>query len=297
MAGLACAQALQSEHVQLTVFDKGRRPGGRVATRQTGTYIFDHGTPWLPELFGFPGQPWNGQLWNGHWVGVPSMQALVPRPESTTLHQGRHVAFLHADGFGWSVRHRESRVTDPSLVSDTDGVMDGPYDAVVLAIPAPQAAKLLSGIGLDAVARSVSQAIMTPAWTVMAGWDVRGSGIVGTHHMPLERVYLDSARPGRSAAPECWTAHATADWSQAHLYERPQTVLETMLKALAPTIQRTLRPDHAAVQRWRYARTGKPLGQPCLDTGRGLVVCGDWCLGPDVSDAIASGLAAALAIL
>ena len=291
MAGLSCAHALQERGVAVTLFDKGRQPGGRVATRVVGAFGFEHGTPWFSDPFGLPAVSWQGQ-----WVGVPTMAALAAAMAVTDLRQGRHVAYLHAGVTGWTVRHRPARETSPGLISDQDGVVDGPYDRIVLAIPSPQAGPLLAAIGLDAPARIVAQATMTPCWTLMAGWLQPGDGACGPAQDPIEHAILDSARPGRSAAPECWTAHATATWSQAHVNDEPAAVQATLLAALMQMTGRTTAPDQAAVQRWRYARTGRALGQPCLDTGAGLVVCGDWLLGPDVGDAVASGQAASAAI-
>lgn len=290
MAGLSCAQALHRRGIAVTVFDKGRRPGGRVGARVSGGLTFDHGTPWFSEPYGLPAEAWQGQ-----WVGVPTMAALPAAMAVPDLRQGRHVAYLHAGAAGWTVRHRPARETAPGLISDQDGDLDGPYDGIVLAIPVPQAGPMLAAIGLDAPARAVTQVTMTPCWTMMAGWLLPGDGACGAPHGPIARAILDSARPGRPAAPECWTAHATAEWSQVHLTDEPAAVQATLLSALTRMTGR-IAPDYVAVQRWRYARTSRALGQPCLDTGAGMVVCGDWCLGPDVGDAIASGLAAAAAI-
>jgi renalase len=57
-------------------------------------------------------------------------------------------------------------------------------------------------------------------------------------------------------------------------------------------------PDEARLHRWRYARTSRPLGAPCLWSAEiGIGLAGDWCLGPDAGDAVASGRALADAVL
>ena len=48
-----------------------------------------------------------------------------------------------------------------------------------------------------------------------------------------------------------------------------------------------------SAHRWRYGLVRTPAGAPCLrDESLGLVACGDWCLGPAVEHALASGRAA-----
>jgi predicted NAD/FAD-dependent oxidoreductase len=62
----------------------------------------------------------------------------------------------------------------------------------------------------------------------------------------------------------------------------------------ATTGARKLSPAFAKAHRWRYARTEKALGEPCLwDPERRLAVCGDWCLGSELESAFLSGSAAA----
>jgi len=54
---------------------------------------------------------------------------------------------------------------------------------------------------------------------------------------------------------------------------------------------------HADAHRWLYAQTAAPRGLGCLaDPARGLVIAGDWCLGPRAEDAFHSAQAA-LAVL
>ena len=291
MAGLSCARALEAQGVAVTVFDKGRDPGGRVATRVAGAFTFDHGTPWLSAPHGLPAEPWLGSF----WVGVPAMAALPLSLAVPDMRQGRHVAYLHAQPAGWFIRHRTARDTQPGLISAEGGELDGPYDRVVLAIPAPQAAPLLAACACEALADDVRHAKMTPVWTLMAGWAEPGGQDPRDLRETLSMVVRDSSRPGRAIVPECWTAHADQAWSASHILDDPAAVQAELLSALMAGISRSAPPDFVAVHRWRYARTATALGQPCIDAGGGLVVCGDWCLGANVEHAIASGQAAAAA--
>lgn len=43
LAGLVAAQRLAAAGIRVTVFDKGRGPGGRMATRREGDACWDHG--------------------------------------------------------------------------------------------------------------------------------------------------------------------------------------------------------------------------------------------------------------
>ena len=47
MAGLAAARHLRQAGCQVLLVDKGRRPGGRLATRSLGSGVFDHGAQYF----------------------------------------------------------------------------------------------------------------------------------------------------------------------------------------------------------------------------------------------------------
>src|SRR6266540_3845494 len=47
MAGLICARTLTEQRFAVQVFDKGREPGGRIATRQIAGYQFDDGAQYF----------------------------------------------------------------------------------------------------------------------------------------------------------------------------------------------------------------------------------------------------------
>lgn len=46
IAGLSCAHVLREAGVPVTLFDKGREPGGRLSTRR-GEFAFDHGAQYF----------------------------------------------------------------------------------------------------------------------------------------------------------------------------------------------------------------------------------------------------------
>ena len=47
ISGLLVAKHLQSHGVKVTVIDKGRRPGGRVSTKEHTDGTFDHGAQFI----------------------------------------------------------------------------------------------------------------------------------------------------------------------------------------------------------------------------------------------------------
>ena len=310
MAGLACAGALHRAGAAVTLFDKGRRVGGRLATRRVDGLLFDHGAqyatvrdPAFAAAMGAMAAAGQAAPWpaagEGRWCGVPGMSALARHMEGEgvgDLHIGRHVAFLHRDGRGWHVRHRDASDTRPGLVSDEGGEAAEPFDRIAVALPAPQAAGLLQP---HAFAAEAGRAAMAPCWAATLAFDeaTAAPDLLRPDAGPLRWIARDSSRPGRAAVPECWVAHATPEWSRDHLEQPAETMLVLLRSAFAAATGIATTPRYAAAHRWRFALAETPLGTPCLwDAAAGLGVCGDWCLGARVEAAFLSGRALAEAM-
>ncbi len=298
LAGLACATLLtRRQAVQL--FDKGRGPGGRMSSRRVPTAAgeagFDHGAQYFTvRNDGFRNQveAWAASglaaRWPAAgpdaWVGTPAMNApLKALAQPLDVRWGTRIDALLRDGRQWRVRG--------------DGIEAGPFDAVVVAVPAEQAAPLLApwsaGFARHAVA-TVSQ----PCWTVIAAFDGRvPAPDVLREDGPIGWAARNVAKPGR-AGPEAWVIQAGPGWSAEHLEESPDAVMPQLLQAFAERIAAPL-PTRlaAAAHRWRYARSGTDGSGTLWDAGLGLGVCGDWLLGPRVECAWASGTGLAAGML
>jgi len=326
LAGLACAESLCTAGVAVSVFDKGRGPGGRLSTRRVEGMQFDHGAQYLTARdpdFRDRMARWLDQgvaaAWTGRmvrltadavveesagerFVGVPGMNALVKAMADGVTAAGGRVAFgtrvtaLHRSGTGWAL-------------TGEDGGDLGRFDRVVVAVPAPQAADLLRPVLPDLAAR-VATARLAPCWTVMAAFDrpldvaweaafVSGPGGDGggSEERPLAWVARNGAKPGRDGT-ESWVMHAGPDWSARHLEDMADSVKARLLLAFTELVGPTPALLYAAAHRWRYAMPVEPLAVPALwEPAAGIALCGDWCLGARGEAAWLSGRAAARHLL
>ncbi len=315
MAGLSCALALARHGHRVTVFDKGRAAGGRIATRRTGESSFNHGAQYAtarsPSFHALMTElqatgvaaPWEAaqEGKDVRWSGLPGMSAIT-RHLALQLPQlplaERHVAFLHRGDGGWTLRHMASEEIAPGTVADSGGEVSGPFDAVLLALPSPQAVPLLAAIGHRFAGRAAATGY-APCWAGMASFaetveapDAQRLRDCG----PLGWVARESSRPGHPGGPDAWALHATAEWSRANL-ERDAASVAADLVAAFQDLTGAPDPIHAAARRWRYALVEQALGQPCLwDDAAGIGTCGDWCLGGRVEAAFTSGEALAAAV-
>jgi len=316
MAGLACAASLRAGGVAVTLFDKGRRAGGRIATRRADGISFDHGAQYVtardPAFRALIADlqsagavaPWEAAGGSGEtrWVGTPGMSALPRRLADLLAEQGaaslmgRHVAYLHAGEENWAVRHLPAENVRPGTVTAEGGEVTAGFDAVVLALPAPQVIPMLAAIG-HPHAGALEPVVLAPCWAVMTAFATRldRPDTMRPEGGPLGWAAREASRPGHAAMPDAWVLHATGAWSRANLERDAAGVAADLLAAFAPEAPPPL---HLSAHRWRYALVENALGRPCLwDPGAAVGVCGDFCLGPRVEAAWQSGTALASAVL
>lgn len=312
MAGLTCAAMLTKQGFTVEVFDKGRRVGGRIATRGTPFGCFDHGAQyftakdarfraWTEEgkTAGKLGR-WDGVIaavidgrvqrtgdTEQRWVGVPGMSGLAAHlAASLAIRSELRIAGLVRNGDAWRLQGH-------------DGAAVGEANIVIIAVPAPQALDLLRAS--PRLATRAAEAVMLPCWTAMLGYAMPlplpfdGAFINGG---PLSWVSRNTSKPGRDGN-EAWVVHASPDWSRDHLEDDSVAICEALQEAFAEATGVEMpAPVFIAAHRWRYARVATPLGMPCLfDDERGIGACGDWCLGANIEAAFRSGQAMAETIL
>ncbi|MFZ4482318.1 MAG: NAD(P)/FAD-dependent oxidoreductase [Rhodoferax sp.] len=334
MAGISCARTLQQAGHRVSVFEKSRAVGGRMATRDSAFGTFDHGAQYFTvrdprferALKTVPGlcKAWSantvrvlderGQIAAAglparetHWVPAPSMNALPGRWGQPLLERGQvelqtRVNHLDRDALNahqWQL-HTEG-------AGGAQHVYSG-FDAVLLAIPAEQARLLLNTTALaDRLTQQLDLVQMAPCWSLMLAFPQAmqpGLSSLGpqwnaarsTHHR-IAWLARESSKPGR-AAVERWTVQASAAWSQEHLEDDAERVQAKLRKAFSEITGIRAEPAHVDSRRWRYAQTTQPLGKSHLwDAATGIGVCGDWCLGHRIENAFVSGLELALSVV
>ena len=293
MAGATAARRLADAGVRVRVFDKGRGVGGRMATRRTDALQFDHGAQFMRargEAFTARLADWvrRGVVapWAGseRHVGVPGMTAPVrdllaglPVANATTITR------IRRHGSAWHVE-------------DSAGAMHGPFGAVAVTVPAPQASALIatSGFALPGIAG----ARYAPCWSLMLAVEAPPpSPLIEPSEEPIGLIAHDSSKPERPNGVRL-TVHATPGWSRRHLEDTREAVVAALVRATGERLGLGLRPHFAEAHRWRYAQVETALGVPSLyDPAVRLGAAGDWCLGARIEAAHDSGLHLAETIL
>jgi len=306
LAGLTCARRLADAHT-VTVFEKSRGVGGRMATRYTDVsgrrMEFDHGVASFSARTGRFGAFMDdciardaaaplavrGDDAQIRYIGRPRMNAIA-RSVAAGLDIRLRNAVLGAESDG-------SRWT---LVG-ADGPLPGAFDWLIATAPAPQTARLLPAE--SPVARRAAATAMTGRFTLMLGFgDTRGlpDKDVAIDSDIVSAIVANSARPGRPPSG-CLVVHSTTDWAERHLDAEPEWI-ESQLFGAARTVTGAdpARALYTSVHRWRYATVREaPSGGAdpfVLDPERKLGACGDWLADGRAEGAWLSGYALAAAL-
>lgn len=291
VAGLACARRLSGTGLKPVIYDKGRGIGGRVATRRSEGFQFDHGAQFasaqgksfvsvLTSLVqAGSAASWEDGCGGVHIVGQPAMSSLArAMAEGLDIRQSAAVSRISQTGSGWAL-----------LVGD-----EMHHAArLVLTLPAPQIAALISADhdlvpAIGSVSYDSCLTLMA-AIAVPAPFASRSDG-----DDALVWIACDSSKPGRpSSGAQAWVAQAGPHFSASHLELSPAEMSAQMLPMLCDRLGVVLDAVRfAAAHRWRYALPAVTLGQPFLKSDDGtLYLGGDWCLGPRIEAAWTSGTA------
>jgi len=156
LSGIALARQLQAV-ADVTVFEKSRGYGGRIATRHAGPYQFDHGAQfftarsaefkqvlqeaqvqstialWEPKVITLQAgqKPFKRDWFEPHYVGVPGMNALCKAlAGDCKVNLQCEVKNISREGAGWGL-------------TGADDSSYGLFDWVISAVPSPQALALM----------------------------------------------------------------------------------------------------------------------------------------------------------
>ena len=255
LAGVACAVGLRAAGVPVRVLDRGRAVGGRMASRRLagrpvdlGAAYFTVRDPGFAEVVGRwrtagLARPWTSELAvlgdagrdrsSGpvRWAAPGGLRSLV-----TDLATGLDVELDH------EVRH-----VGPGPVVDGE-----PADVVVLAMPDPQALRLVDAG--SAAADQLTGREWRPVIAVAAGWEARrwpALPAAFVNDNPVLSLVADDGDRRGDAAPVL-VLHSTADVAREH-DAAPDGAVAPMLGMLRDLLDVDAAPSWTHAHRWRFA--------------------------------------------
>lgn len=293
LAGVACARELRAAGVGVRVLDRGRVLGGRMASRRLWGRPVDLGASYLTafdEEFVAVVDDWAERGLAGRWT-----DSFTVLSDAGAADKDGPVRWGAAGGLRSLVEDLARDLEVERLEVASVEEVRGSAQAVVLAMPDPQARRLTGGhpVG-DLLDRAWEPVIAVAARWPARSWDeVSPSGRFDggfVNDDPVIGWIADDGRRRGDDAPVL-VAHSTPDLASRHL-DDPSAAAPEMVAGLRRLMALDV-PVDVHVHRWTFARpVGRREASYALVDGPGgpVGVCGDgWGPTPKVETAWLSG--------
>ncbi|MBT4885425.1 MAG: NAD(P)-binding protein [Legionellales bacterium] len=293
LSGLTLAHNLK-DHADITVFEKSRGVGGRIATRYASKYKVDHGAQFFsakslkfqkfikPMIDDGIINTWDANFaeivgdkiirkskWDKscpHYVGVPGMNAI-----GKYLSQGLNVLL--------NTNVTELIYNDKWQVYGENRVDLGRFDWVIVTAPAAQTFSLIptnvrNNWPLDKIK-------MQACFSLMLGFDENlgldfDAALV--RDADISWISINSSKPGRD---DDYTllVHSTNSWAESNIDGDKEFVKDFLCAETSRVIGCDVgTANHIGLHGWRYANiSSQKEMQEFIDSDIKIAACGDWC--------------------
>ena len=324
LSGLTAGRLLAKAGHEVTIFEKSRGFGGRMATRYAGKSLetrLDHGVPYFmaetPEFRSFVTELIDKDIlrtWGRNFAAYDGEKLIKKNPNDP-----RDVIYTSKNGMNqvgkylsrWVDVQQESRVGGLTyigknrskkrawMINMTTSKAFG-FDAVIIALPAPQAYGILSTaideVNTLKIVRRLDEVNYRPSFSLMVGYgnaeQPDWQGII-CNNSNLDFVSNESSK--RNIGHETtFVLHASAAFSRKYRDGDEELVSREMLAEFSNiTGGWASSPDWQQLHFWRYSRPEVQLDQPYFeleDEDAPLALIGDYYNGNGVESAYKSGL-------
>lgn len=308
ISGLLCATELKKRGLTVTVLDKGRGVGGRMATRRMAGARLDHGAQYFTvrsQRFQLEVDAWLRQGTIREWFRkLPEDSSPGGHPRYIGHHGLSDLPKALASNLDVMTQSKVVRLRREGNLwfAEIESGTTAQAPELVLTAPLPQSIALLdtskldwAGEDADAL-RSVRYAKGLATLVILEGPSVLAPpGGMKVSGNTLSWI-ADNQQKGISPDIPAVTLHATSDFAEAHWDSPDKERGPLMLEAAKPFLQQTIK--EYTCHRWGYTT---PLN-PYKDTyyrneTLGLTLAGDAFGGLKIENAALSGLEAADRIL
>lgn len=323
ISGLAAGRILAKAGHEVTVFEKSNGLGGRAATRYAGDQLkskVDHGLPMFtvtsPEFRDFTTellennliQQWGRSIsifdGDGTYSKNPNPSDEITYTSVDGMNRLGHYLSRWVDvkknskagGLTYFGRNRINR--KPWIINFTSSSTFS-ADAVIIALPAPQAYGILA-MTIDQtktlkIVREIDEIQYRPAYSLMVGYGdkyiPKWDGVICKSSV-LEFISNEASK--RDNQESSFVLHANESFSRNHLKSDKELISKLMLAEFAEVEGGWVTsPEWHQLHLWKYSRPKKVLNRPFFDleTNDGpLALVGDYYEGDTIDAAYRSGV-------
>jgi predicted NAD/FAD-dependent oxidoreductase len=301
IAGLMCATRLKEHGADIQVVDKGRHYGGRMATRQFDSAIFDHGAQFFTvreAMFQHYVDQWEAAGVIDIWFEtMPGRESRHPRwyaPKGMNS-LPRHIAQPLATNLSTKITHIKR--TDNEWIAKSEKGDQYHAKQLIITTPSPQTLELLktcnTPIPTD-IREPLENVVYDKGLAVLlrlsSPSQLPTPGCMQLDHPSIAWI-ADNQIKGISDLPAL-TVHTTAAFATEIWDEPNEKKISLVTDELKSLLNFSI--HSAQAHRWGYTMPSNPLSErslACPDLH--LTLAGDALGGPKVEGSACSGLSAA----
>jgi hypothetical protein len=196
--------------------------------------------------------------------------------------------------------HTLERVDKSWKIWFEDQTFVGPFAAVAVCVPAPEARLLLGRVG--DMTQIMSRVRMAPCWALMIQFEERvlpEQDVFSDMSETIRWIARNNTKPGRGKKGETIVIHASPTWSRETEDVDPDVVADELWNEASHALGLPpVRPSRKSAHLWRHGLVENSLGETYLfSQDYNVGAAGDWCLGRLAEHAYESGTGLAKAII
>ncbi|MFN8770123.1 MAG: NAD(P)/FAD-dependent oxidoreductase [Neisseriaceae bacterium] len=314
LSGLTIAEMLKN-YANITIFEKARGVGGRMSTRRSENFTFDHGAQyftvntkefntfiepmvkigivqsWNPKLVKFENNKIIDRSIYGqdqpYYVAVPGMNALVKYlSNNLELRLNTKVGSIIHNKY-WDL-------------FDENNKFLGSFDWVISTAPPIQTIELMPDT--YKYSAEINAITMDSCFVLMLGFKDSlplDFDVALIDNANISSISVNSSKPGRSNSFSL-VVNSTNKWAEYHLEQNREDLIQFLCNETSSIIGYNVNSAiYKDLHRWRYATNSIKQNNPIImvDSLHKLAACGDWCINGDIESAFLSSCRLAKSIL
>ena len=314
ITGVTVANLLQKKY-NLTVFEKSRGVGGRMATRRAEPYQFNHGAQYFKignkEFKDFVKPLIVNKIikpLTANQIEISNKKVIkrtkIYNQQYFTAESKMNAVVKYLINNNFSIKllckiKKTLKENDNWFIIDSDDVSYGPYDWLLITIPPNQAIEILyNNYKFLDIIKKIK---MRSCYSLMLGFDKIKEFDFDTALFLDEDVQWLSIRKKILENKEYYNIliNSSYNFAEQNINGSKDKISNYLIKQVSDILKFDLNNyDHKALHFWKYAMSEKNnnLGS-LLDEDLKVIICGDWCMNGKVEGAFLSAKNAANKLL
>lgn len=300
MSGITCAEYLCSRGFKVSVFEKSRGLGGRLATRRINNDLsVDHGVQYISAKssafkkylkecisLGYA-EYWEPSGMDAQYLNQNKIVVGTPGMNSILKFKSKNLDIK----FSCKVKKVIKKNSKQWAIDFENVKFQNSFDLVVFAIPPDQVKELIAEE--KSIVEEMSFVELDPCWTLILNTKKK----LGCYDFnrfqggKIASIVNNTSKPNRNKLYNSYVIHASSEWTKENLFLERAAIELNIVKLLEDKLNENIEIEYLKAHRWLYAQTKVPLGKAfSKNKDNTLFICGDWCLGANVESAFSSGL-------